>query len=67
MIGSRVAVFLSVSFALRFACVAAPAPLPRESGQPELRATLKGHTGEVFSVALSPDGKTLASGVATRR
>jgi WD40 repeat protein len=30
--------------------------------QPKEKATLKGHTGFVYSVAYSPDGKTLASG-----
>src|SRR5579864_6132311 len=29
---------------------------------PKLRVTLKGHTGLVYSVAYSPDGKTVASG-----
>src|SRR5437868_14313467 len=29
--------------------------------EPKLRATLQGHTGEVVSVAFSPDSKTLAS------
>ena len=62
MKASRVAVLLCCSFALAVACVAAPAPLPKESGKPELRATLKGHTNWVYSVAFSPDGKTLASG-----
>jgi len=28
----------------------------------KIQATLKGHTGEVWSVAFSPDGKTLGSG-----
>src|SRR5882762_7519675 len=38
-------------------------PLPPLSAQqPKLRATLKGHTGTVSSVAYSADGKTLASG-----
>ena len=35
---------------------------PLSAQEPKLRDTLKGHTGEVFSVAYSPDGKTLASG-----
>ena len=34
---------------------------PRENRTPLIR-TLKGHVGRVFSVAFSPDGKTLASG-----
>ena len=29
-------------------------------------ATLKGHTGDVYSVAFAPDGKTLATGRRTR-
>ena len=32
------------------------------STSPRLRAILKGHTQAVYSVAFSPDGKTLASG-----
>jgi WD40 repeat protein len=35
---------------------------PLSAQQPKLRHTLKGHTDWVFSVAYSPDGKTLASG-----
>ena len=34
------------------------------AGQPKPPKTLKGHTREVFSVAFSPDGKTVASGSA---
>jgi WD40 repeat protein len=62
MTACRVAVLLSCSFALVVACVAAPAPLPKENGEPQLRATLKGHDGSMCSVAFSPDGETLASG-----
>src|SRR5947207_2923802 len=61
MLASRVAVLLCCAFVLAVVCAAAPAP-QKESEQPELRATLKGHTGWVQSVAFSPDGKTLASG-----
>ena len=35
---------------------------PLSAQEPKLRATLKGHTAQVNSVAFSPDGKTLASG-----
>src|SRR5271165_6057968 len=35
---------------------------PLWAQEPKLRDTLKGHTGFVFSVACSPDGKTLVSG-----
>ena len=34
---------------------------PLSAQEPKLRATLKGHTDLVMSVAFSPDGKTLAS------
>ena len=46
-------------------CVACLGPLPLSqlsAQEPKLRATLKGHTNLVYSVAYSPDGKTLASG-----
>ena len=33
-----------------------------EAATGKLLSTLQGHTGEVYSVAWSPDGKTLASG-----
>jgi WD40 repeat protein len=35
---------------------------PLSAQEPKLRDTLKGHMGMVYSVAYSPDGKTLASG-----
>jgi WD40 repeat protein len=35
---------------------------PLSAQEPKLRDTLKGHTNHVWSVAFSPDGKTLASG-----
>ena len=35
---------------------------PLSAQEPKLRETLKGHTGGAYSVAYSPDGKTLASG-----
>ncbi len=42
-------------------CVGLAACSPLTAQEPRLRATLKGHTGIVVSVAYSPDGKTLAS------
>lgn len=41
------------------ACLGLLSPLSAQ--EPKLRATLKGHTEFVYSVAFSPDGKTLAS------
>ena len=40
-----------------------PAPRPADSPHPalKLRHTLRGHTGAVYRMALSPDGRTLAS------
>src|SRR5438067_777201 len=51
----RVAVWLGV------ACLGLLLP-PLSAREAKLRATLKGHTEAVTSVAYSPDGKTLASG-----
>ncbi len=34
---------------------------PQVAQQPKRRSTPQGHTDQVFSVALGPDGKTLAS------
>src|SRR5436190_5964076 len=51
-----------VAASLGVACLGL-APVSSLSAQePKLRATLKGHTGAVVSVAFSPDSKTLASG-----
>ena len=43
------------------ACVGLIAASPLSAQELKLRETLKGHTDIVFSVAFSPDGKTLAS------
>ncbi len=46
---------------LAVACLALLPLLPLPAQEAKLRATLKGHTSLVISVAYSPDGKTLAS------
>jgi WD40 repeat protein len=63
----RVAVSLAVACLglaaawLGVACMGLLLP-PLSAHEPKLRDTLKGHTHLVYSVAFSPDGKTLASG-----
>jgi WD domain, G-beta repeat len=47
---------------LGVACVGLLPLAPLSAQEPKLRATLKGHTGMVYSIAYSPDGKTLATG-----
>ena len=51
-----VAVWLGVS------CLGLLSLSPLSAQEPKLRDTLQGHTDSVWSVAFSPDGKTLASG-----
>src|SRR5690348_14307302 len=53
--GRRVAVWLGV------ACLGLLPVSSLSAQEPKLRATLRGHTNRVVSVAYSPDGKTLAS------
>src|SRR3954469_8957039 len=47
---------------LGVACLGLLPLSPLSAQEPKLRATFKGHTSPVWSVAYSPDGKTLASG-----
>src|SRR5260370_37557512 len=56
--GRRPALWLGILWA----CLLLSPRLPAQ--QPKLRATCEGHTDIVRSVALSPDGRTLASGSA---
>jgi WD40 repeat protein len=50
----------AVPVAIALACLAWTSPLAAE--EPALRLAFVGHTGEVRCVAVSPDGKTVASG-----
>ncbi len=43
-------------------CRGLVAPSPLAAEEPKLWITLTGHRDRVYSVAYSPDGKTLASG-----
>ena len=47
---------------LWLACVGLTAISPLSAHEPKLQNTMKGHSEGVYSVAWSPDGKTLASG-----
>src|SRR5436190_4910569 len=50
-----------VAASLGVACLGLLPVSSLSAQEPKLRATLQGHTGEVVSVAFSPDSKTLAS------
>src|SRR5690349_19070705 len=51
----------AMALVLSVACLGLPLS-PLSAQEPKLRATLTGHAEAVWSVAFSPDGKTLASG-----